>query len=109
MSVIRRKTRTISIRLSDDEYGALRTVCESQGVRSLSDFARLAIENLIVGGGLPGQMTVQTRLDALHSRVDVLDLAVERLAGICELNGRAIRTHSSVRAELEEPVLNSCR
>jgi hypothetical protein len=82
MSVIRRKTRTISIRLSDDEYGALREVCQSQGVRSLSDFARLAIENLIVGGGLPAQFTVQSRLDALNTRVEVLDLAVERLAGI---------------------------
>ena len=88
MSVIRRKTRTISIRLSDDEYGALRGVCESQGVRSLSDFARLAIENLIVGGGLDSQVTVKTRLDVLNSRVDVLDLAVERLAGIFEGNGR---------------------
>jgi hypothetical protein len=88
MSVIRRKTRTISIRLSDDEYGALKGVCESQGVRSLSDFARLAIENLIVGGGLDAQITVKTRLDALHSRVDVLDLAVERLAGIFGANGR---------------------
>lgn len=88
MSVIRRKNRTISIRLSDDEYGALRSVCESQGVRSLSDFARLAIENLIVGGGLDAQVTVKTRLDALNSRVEVLDLAVERLAGIFEISGR---------------------
>ncbi len=89
MSVIRRKTRTISIRLSDDEYGALRGVCESQGVRSLSDFARVAIEKLIVGGGLEAQVTVTTRLDALNSRVDVLDLAVERLAGIFDVNGRS--------------------
>ena len=94
MSVIRRKTRTISIRLSDDEYGALRNVCESQGVRSLSDFARVAIENLIVGGGLEAQVTMKTRLDALNSRVDVLDLAVERLAGIFEVHGRNGGTES---------------
>ena len=84
MSVIRRKTRTISIRLSDDEYGALKNVCESQGVRSLSDFARVAIENLIVGGGVPARITVQSRLDALNTRIDVLDLAVEKLAGAFE-------------------------
>jgi hypothetical protein len=104
MSVIRRKTRTISIRLSDDEYGALRDVCESQGVRSLSDFARLAIENLIVGGGMNAQVTVKTRLDVLNSRVDVLDLAVERLAGIYEGNGRSDGADSSSQIETEEAV-----
>ena len=98
MSVIRRKTRTISIRLSDDEYGALRNVCESQGVRSLSDFARLAIENLIVGGGMDAQVTVKTRLDALNSRVDVLDLAVERPAGIFEGNGQKSEREDAVPA-----------
>jgi hypothetical protein len=92
MSVIKRKTRTISIRLSDDEYGALRGVCESQGVRSLSDFARLAIENLIIGGGLQARPTMQSRLDAMSSRLDVLDLAVERLAGIFETGGRERET-----------------
>ncbi len=92
MSVIRRKTRTISIRLSDDEYGALRTVCESQGARSLSDFARLAIESLIIGGGPQSHTAVQSRLDALNSRVDVLDLAVERLAGILEDAAPAARS-----------------
>jgi hypothetical protein len=89
MSVIRRKTKTISIRLSDDEYGALRGVCESQGVRSLSDFARLAIESLIVGGGVQAQDNIETRLDALHSRVQKLDLAVERLAGIFDGKARS--------------------
>jgi hypothetical protein len=101
---MRRKTRTISIRLSDDEYGALRDVCESQGVRSLSDFARLAIENQIVGGGTDAQVTVKTRLDVLNSRVDVLDLAVERLAGIFEGNGRSDGIDSSARAETEDAV-----
>jgi hypothetical protein len=104
MSVIRRKTRTISIRLSDDEYGALRDVCESQGVRSLSDFARLAIENLSVGGGLEAQVTVKTRLETLASRVDVLDLAVERLAGIFEGNGRNGGTEPSAQLGTEDAV-----
>jgi hypothetical protein len=92
MSVNKRKNRTISIRLSDDEYGALRTVCETQGVRSLSDFARLAIENLIVVGGAQPRPTVQTRLDILNSRLDVLDLAVERLAVVFEVGGRPKET-----------------
>jgi hypothetical protein len=108
MSVIRRKTRTISIRLSDDEYGSLKNVCESQGVRSLSDFARLAIENLIVGGGLQAQITVQSRLDALNSRVEVLDLAVERLAGIFDVNGRNTGTAYSADLGTEDAV-PACR
>lgn len=88
MSVIKPKNRTISIRLSDDQYGALRSVCVAQGVRSLSDFARLAIEDLIVGGGLEARPTVQSRLDALNGRLDVLDLAVERLAVGAQAGGR---------------------
>ena len=88
MSVIRRKTRTISIRLSDDEYGALRKVCESQGARSLSDFARVAIENLILDGGGEAQETVRMRLESLNNRMHLLDLAVGRLAGIFDGDGR---------------------
>jgi hypothetical protein len=88
MSVIKRKNRMISFRLSDEEYDALRTVCESHGVRSVSDFARLAIENLIAGDGLPPQAAVHSRLEALNSRVQVLDLAVGRLAEFFEVHSR---------------------
>jgi hypothetical protein len=89
MSVIKRKNKMVSFRLSDEEYDALRTVCESQGVRSLSDFARLAIENLLAGDGLPPQAAVESRLDALHSRVQVLDLAVGRLADLVDVRNRS--------------------
>jgi hypothetical protein len=82
MSVAKRKNKMLSFRLSDEEYDALRSVCESHGVRSLSDFARLAIDNLIAGGGPSPHAAVETRLNALDSRLQVLDLAVGRLAGL---------------------------
>jgi hypothetical protein len=88
MSVIKRKNRMISFRLSDEEYDALRTVCQSHGVRSLSDFARLAIENLMAGDGFEPQAAVRSRLEALSSRVQVLDLAVGRLAEFFNVHNR---------------------
>jgi len=51
---------------------------------------------------------VKTRLDVLNSRVDVLDLAVERLAGIFGGNGRSDGTESFEQIEKEEAV-PACR
>jgi hypothetical protein len=88
MSIIKPKNKMISFRLSDQEYDELRSVCESQGVRSLSDFARLAIEKLIAGGEVGTETGLQSRIEALNSRVQVLDRAVERLAEIVDLHNQ---------------------
>lgn len=79
-----RKTRMVSFRLSDDEYCGLKSLCEAQGARSISDLARAALQNLLTGGNCVADAAVRSRLDALDGRITLLDLAVERLAQLVE-------------------------
>ena len=51
----------VSIRLSEDEYLALRELCTSTGARSVSDLTRDAMHALLNGN---------TRADVLHIRMD---------------------------------------
>jgi Arc/MetJ-type ribon-helix-helix transcriptional regulator len=43
------KTKLISVRLSESEYRALQTLCESREERSLSDFVRRSLQQLAGG------------------------------------------------------------
>ena len=43
MGVLKRRTRLVSFRLSDDEYDALLEMTATQGARSISDFSRTAL------------------------------------------------------------------
>ena len=66
MAVLRRKTRLVSFRISDEEYQVLVATTVAQGARSISDFSRAALCQALKGdlnlglepnGGLPGQVT----------------------------------------------------
>ena len=43
MAALRKLTRSITFRLSETEYGALRQACELHGLRSFSEFGRQAV------------------------------------------------------------------
>ncbi len=72
----------VSFRLSDEEYDTLRTLCQTQGARSVSHMARLAVHTLLNGDQRYLDTSVQSQIDALHGKVSLLDRAVERLAQI---------------------------
>lgn len=72
----------VSFRLSDEEYDAVKNLCRSNGVRSLSGLARMAMVNLMAGDGSVAGEALSSRLEALTCRVHVLDLAVGRLTAI---------------------------
>jgi hypothetical protein len=80
----RPKNKILSFRLSEEEYETLKTCCEAQGGRSMSDLARVAVQTLVMNGGGAGEKAIQSRLNALDGRVQVLDLAVGRLTQILE-------------------------
>jgi hypothetical protein len=69
-----RRSRMVSFRLSPDEYARLQSVCSAQGIRSLSDLARTAMQRLIESpsdeiGDLRNQMkSLAQKLDRI-SRV----------------------------------------
>jgi hypothetical protein len=76
MTVLKRRSRMVSFRLSEQEYESLLTLCSSRGARSLSDLARDAMQALLhdgQGDGLP------SLVHQLRTRMDDLDLQVKQL------------------------------
>lgn len=71
MNELERKDRMISIRVSDEEYASLKLIYRKHGARSISDFARLAMQRVAAAD------------DCLHSdllgRVEELEERVEGL------------------------------
>jgi hypothetical protein len=47
MAILKRRTRLVSFRLSEDEYKILEGHCESVGARSISEFARSALQRCV--------------------------------------------------------------
>ena len=78
MVVFKRKSRMISFRLSEEEYQYLRTVSESKGARSVSDYARDTLfHNNQVGRQRPPEL--QARMVKLASMLDSLNREVQSL------------------------------
>ncbi len=70
MKALQRRTRMISVRLSEEEYSALRRLCFMTGARSVSDLARDAMRKLLNGGH---------RETALESQMETFRLQMEHL------------------------------
>ena len=79
MSVFTRRTRTVSFRLSEEEYKELRNTCIAHGIRSMSDFARLCTQWWIDGDGDPNESLLAT-IRELTGKLRELDSKVKRLA-----------------------------
>lgn len=47
MTVLRPRSRSISVRLSEEEFAALQAVCAATGARSISDLARRAMQEVL--------------------------------------------------------------
>ena len=81
MSVLTRRTRVVSFRLSEEEYKDLMTLCVTQGSRNLSDFARLATFSQFASDTTNGQAdTVQQ----IYRKLGALDREVKRLARLMD-------------------------
>jgi Arc/MetJ-type ribon-helix-helix transcriptional regulator len=76
LAILRRRSRMVSFRLSEDEYDNLRQLCESGRARSVSDLARDAVHRLMQDDG---DHQVAAALRKLEGRVDTLDNLVQDL------------------------------
>jgi hypothetical protein len=47
MSVFKRRTKLVSFRVSDEEYEKLQGACVAEGARSISEFARSALQRTV--------------------------------------------------------------
>jgi hypothetical protein len=90
MAVIKRRSKMVSFRLSEQEYQDLLRLCEQRGSRSISDLARDAVFNLLApvnghsngnGHGADGSV-IENRVHALDGRMQELDREVKRLADL---------------------------
>ena len=69
MSVLKRRSRMVSFRLSEKEYEAMMVGCIKEGSRSLSDFARSAAYERATGGRDPEIGVLKDRVEELDRRV----------------------------------------
>ena len=83
MNVLKRRSRMVSFRLSEEEYESLKDICLTAGARSISDIARDAVHRLIGNEG-EQKKDLETQLRLLNERIDAIDQEVRRLAGRVE-------------------------
>ena len=83
-----RKTRTLSLRLSAQEFESLKSLYALHGARSVSEFARSAMQSMITRRAMPEG--VELKIQEIDGRLRVLDSEVARLVKIIEseLDGR---------------------
>lgn len=83
MAVLKRKSRMISLRLSNEEYESLRSLYRVHGSRSVSEFARNAMQRVIGEARVP-PVNIEGRLQELDEKMNLLDHEVSRLVRLIE-------------------------
>jgi Arc/MetJ-type ribon-helix-helix transcriptional regulator len=78
MAVLKPRSRMISVRLSEEEYAALRRLCQVTGARSVSDLTRDAMRGLLENG--TREDVAGTRMEEFRAQMKSLDRKIESLA-----------------------------
>jgi len=78
MTVLNPRSRMISIRLSEEEYSALRRLCSVTGARSVSDLTRDAMRALL--NGAEREDPVGNQVDEFRAEIRGMDRKIEQLA-----------------------------
>jgi hypothetical protein len=68
----------ISLRLSEEEYAALRTHSSSCGARSISDLARLALQRVLTQSPT-SQAELLAKLNDMDHRLDTMEVHLAHL------------------------------
>ena len=79
--VLHRKSKMVSFRVSLEDYERLRLFCASEGQRSVSDFARLAVTSTLER---PGILTLASRVSEAEGRIEVLADRVSHLVDLVD-------------------------
>lgn len=83
MPVLNPKSRMISLRLSDEEFEKLRSLYRVHGSRSVSEFARNAMQKVIAEEQVASS-NIEGRLQELDHKMSSLDQEVGRLIRMIE-------------------------
>ena len=79
MPRLHRRSRVVSIRLSDEEYDQLRSLCAIKGADSISELARAAMKLLVMENDSHGP-AMESRVNEIDVRIDLLNREVARLS-----------------------------
>ena len=82
MTLLDRRSKMVSFRLSPREYQRLQNACAQYGVRSVSELARAAMDHIIRSAPAPANGSGHWRdeVSELRDRVRNLSTELERLA-----------------------------
>ena len=79
-----RKNRIISVRLSQAEFEALKTLYAARGARSISDFIRSAMNRIISEASRESAGALELKVQEIDGKVSILDGEVARLSSLLE-------------------------
>lgn len=82
MSLMIRRSKMISFRLSPEEYQTLQEACLTRGVRSISDLARTAMHKLITPNGQSDPLSGDVR--DLQDKVRAISFELNRISKLVE-------------------------
>jgi len=82
MPRIYRRTKVISIRLSNEEYEQFQNLCVARGTDTISELTRTALKLLVVNEKSNGKAAMESRVEGMDARVCQLDREVARLANL---------------------------
>lgn len=75
------KTRTVSFRLTADEYNRFRELCSTCGTRSVSELVRAAVNSLLKQPAKAPWEALESRVTELEGRVNMLRLDFRKFRG----------------------------
>jgi hypothetical protein len=88
MTVLKPRTRMISVRLSEEEYLALRRLCSITGARSVSDLTRDSMRVLLNGANREDRGSnhveeFRAEIREMHKKIEQLatEIATSRASG----------------------------
>ena len=78
-----RKNRTISLRLSERDFEALKSLYAAHGARSISEFARTAMET-VISRPVKDVCALELKIKEMDGKLTILDGEVTRLSRLIE-------------------------
>ncbi len=88
MPVLKRRTRVVTFRVSEEEFNSLSDACMASGARSISDFARSAVSQCLRREG--ASRLVREEIRVVKIRLDALEQELRRISDLIGAAGLAL-------------------
>ena len=98
---MKRRSKIVSFRLSDEEYDSLKNVSATRGARSVSEFTRSA-----TCGNANGPEKIEDTLRSLNQRMELIDNRLRLLAEALKSTATELDTENMdyTKLKIKEPV-----